>query len=324
MRHISSLVGAVALAAATLTPTWALAQDHYPSRAVTIVVPLAPGGGVDTIARMVAEKLSQSLGQPFVVDNKPGAAGNIGSEYVTRARPDGYTLLFNGNSHTVNPSLYKLRFNPRTDFTPIARVVETPQIMLIHSSVPANDLKEFLEYAKNNPGKLNYGSAGVGSPSHIAGELFKQKAGVDMTHVPYKGSGPATADLLGGQIQVLFSSLPSAVPHLAGGKVKAMGVSTVKRSRTAPDIPTLAEAGVPDYRMDTWFGLLAPAGLPDDIRDKLASELVNITSDPAFQKAILDAGMEVAVNTPDEFSKMLDAEFDYWPKFIEQTGIMAE
>lgn len=324
MRHISSLVGAVALAAATLTSTWALAQDHYPSRAVTIVVPLAPGGGVDTIARMVAEKLSQSLGQPFVVDNKPGAAGNIGSEYVTRARPDGYTLLFNGNSHTVNPSLYKLRFNPRTDFTPIARVVETPQIMLIHSSVPANDLKEFLEYAKNNPGKLNYGSAGVGSPSHIAGELFKQKAGVDMTHVPYKGSGPATADLLGGQIQVLFSSLPSAVPHLAGGKVKAMGVSTVKRSRTAPDIPTLAEAGVPDYRMDTWFGLLAPAGLPDDIRDKLASELVNITSDPAFQKAILDAGMEVAVNTPDEFSKMLDAEFDYWPKFIEQTGIMAE
>src|SRR5690606_21548699 len=221
----------------------------------------------------VADKLSQSFGKTVIVDNKPGAAGNIGAEYVSRAQPDGYTLLFTGNSHTVNPSLYNLRFNAQTDFTPIARVVETPQVLLVHSSVPASNLKEFLQYAKSNPGKLNYGSAGVGSPSHIAGEMFKLAAEVDMTHVPYKGAGPATADLLGGQIQVLFSSLPSAVPHLDGGKIKAMGVSTAKRFKTVPDIPTIDEAGVPNYRADTWFGMFAPAGLPDATRDKLANEL---------------------------------------------------
>ncbi len=325
MRHLRSLAITIAIAALVSIPPAVNAQEPaYPTRTVTIVVPLSPGGGVDMIARLVADKLSQSFGHPFIVDNKPGAAGNIGAEYVVRAQPDGYTLLFTGNSHTVNPSLYKLRFDTQKDFTPIARVVETPQVLLVHSSVPANNLKEFLQYAKDNPGKLNYGSAGVGSPSHIAGEMFKLAAGVDMTHVPYKGAGPATADLLGGQIQVLFSSLPSAVPHLAGGKIKALGVSTAKRFPTVPDIPTIDEAGVPNYRADTWFGMFAPAGLPDRIRDKLANELATITADQAFQKEILDAGMEAAVNTPQEFNKMLDQEFKDWPVIIEKTGIKAE
>src|SRR5690606_10551901 len=168
---------------------------------------------------------------------------------------------------------YQHHCDTQQEFSPVARVVVTPQVLLVHSSGPAKNLKEFLQYAKDNPGKLNYGSAGVGSPSHIAGEMFKLAAGVDMTHVPYKGAGPATADLLGGQIQVLFSSLPSAVPHLAGGKIKALGVSTAKRFPTVPDIPTIDEAGVPNYRADTWFGMFAPAGLPDRIRDKLANEL---------------------------------------------------
>jgi len=325
MHGLYGLAGSIALASAIGIQTTAAAQENnYPSRTVTIVVPLAPGGGVDMIARLMADRLSQSFGQSFIVDNKPGAAGNIGAEYVARTQPDGYTLLFTGNSHTVNPSLYTMRYDAKADFTPIARVVETPQILLVHSSVPANDLKDFLQYARANPGKLNYGSAGVGSPSHIAGEMFKLAAGVDLTHVPYKGSGPATGDLLGGQIQALFSSLPSAVPHLDGGKVKALGVSTSRRFETIPDVPTIDEAGVPGYRVDTWFGMLGPAGLPDAIRDRLAQEMATITADPAFQKVVLDAGMETSVNTPLEFADMLNREFAEWPDIIEKTGIKAE
>lgn len=300
------------------------AASTYPERAVTFVVPLSPGGGVDAIARLLAAQLSETLQQPFLVENRPGAATNIGSEYVARAAPDGYTLLFTGNSHTVNRSLFTLRFDAQKDFTPITNVVESTQVLLVHRSVPASNVAELIALARQMPGQLNYGSAGVGAPSHIAGAVFEHLAKIDMTHVPYKGAGPATNDLLGGQIDILFSSLPSAVPHFSGDRIKPLAVSSAQRFPAVPDLPTLAESGVAGYNVGTWFGLFAPAGLDTGIRDKLASTIANVLAKPEVVDTLAKQGMIPIGNSPADFAAQLDAEFAFWPAFVQETGIQAD
>ncbi len=314
------------LACASLVPT-TYANDAvaaYPDRAVTFVVPLAPGGGVDAIARLLAAELAETFDQPFIVENRPGAATNIGTEYVAQAAADGYTLLFTGNSHTVNRSLFKLRFDARDDFTPITNVVESTQVLMVHRSVPANSVAELIELARAQPGQLNYGSAGVGAPSHIAGAVLEHLAQIDMMHIPYKGAGPATNDLLGGQIEVLFSSLPSAIPHFSGERVKPLAVSSAQRFPAVPDLPTLAESGVEGYDVGTWFGLFAPAGLDTEIRDRLASEIANVLTDSDLVAALAKQGMIPVGSGPEAFEEQLEAEYAFWPRFVQDTGIQAE
>ncbi len=313
------------LASAAMVVTSAAAQGtDYPARPVKIVVPLAAGGGVDVIARLMAERLAFSLKQPFVVENRAGGSGTIGTEYVARSPGDGYTLLFTGNNHTLNPSLFKLRFDAHKDFMPISHTVNTYQILLAHPSTGISTVADLIRVAKASPGKLAYGSAGSGTPGHVAGVVFEKMAGVSLTHVPYKGAGPATNDLLGGQIQLLFSSLPSALPQVAAGRVKALGISSAERSALAPALPTIAEAGLPGYRQITWFGLLAPTGTSEAIRRKLSEEIAEILKQPEVKQILQRNGMEAVGSTPVKFGEVLDAEFIAWPAFVKDTPIQVD
>ena len=238
------------------------AQD-YPNRPIRFIVPYPPGGGTDVVARIMNEALAAELGQPIIIDNRGGAAGNVGTDVAAKAPADGYNILFTLSSHTINPKLYdKLPFDVERDFVPISLAAMIPQILVVHPSVPANNVQELIALAKANPGKLNYASVGTGSPGHIAGELFKIKTGVDIVHIPYKGGGPAVIDTIGGQVQLLFVSMPAAWQHVKAGKLKAIAVASAKRSVAAPEVPTIAESGVPDYAVESWYGAFAPAKTP--------------------------------------------------------------
>lgn len=296
----------------------------YPARPVKIIVPLAAGGGVDAIARLMADRLSASLKQPFVVENRAGGSGTIGAEFAARSAADGYTLLFTGNNHTLNASLFKLRFDAKKDFLPISHAVNTYQILLAHPSVGVSTIPELVRAAKARPGQLAYGSAGAGTPSHVAGVVFAKMAGITLNHIPYKGAGPATSDLLGGQIQLLFSSLPSALPHVEAGKVKALGISSATRTPLAPQLPTIAEGGLAGYQQVTWFGLLAPAGTPEAIRLKLSNEIAGILKQPEVLKVLQHNGMEAVGSTPAAFGELLDKEFAAWPEFVKDTPIQVD
>src|SRR5437764_10960493 len=255
---VVTLVAAVLGLAASMP---SLAQD-YPNRPIRFIVPYPPGGGTDVVARIMNEALAEALGQPIIIDNRGGAAGNVGTDVAAKAAPDGYTILFTLSSHTINPKLYdKLPFDVERDFVPISLAALSPQILVANPSVPANNIRELIALAKAQPGKLNFASVGTGSPAHIAGELFKLKAGVDIVHVPYKGGGPAVTDTLGGQVQLAFVSIPAALQFVKAGKLKALAVTSDKRSLAAPDIPTIAES-VPDCIVNSWYGALAPARTP--------------------------------------------------------------
>ena len=252
----------------------AAAAQTYPTRPIKFIVPYPPGGGTDVVARILTEPLTAELGQTIVIDNRGGAAGNVGTDIAAKAPADGYTILFTLSSHTINPKLYdKLPFDVERDFVPISMAALIPQILVVHPSVPANNVQELIALAKANPGKLNYASVGTGSPGHIAGELFKLKTGVDIVHVPYKGGGPAVTDTIGGQVQMLFVSMPAAWQLVKAGKLKAIAVTSAKRSQTAPDVPTIAESGVPDFVVDSWYGALAPAKTPPAIVARLNAAL---------------------------------------------------
>jgi len=323
MRAVSTVIRAVALSLA-LAATAALAQD-YPTRPIHMIVPYPPGGGTDIVARVITEPLGQALGQPIIIDNRGGAAGNVGTEAAARATPDGYTMLFTLSSHTINPKLYaKLPFDVEKDFVPIGLAANIPQILVANPSLPANNVQELIAYAKANPGKLNFASVGTGSPGHIAGELFKLKTGVDIVHVPYKGGGPAVTDTLGGQVQLLFVSMPAAWQFVKAGRLKAFAVTSDKRSVVAPDIPTLAEAGVPDCVVNSWYGALVPAKTPPAAVAKLAAALAKVVQSSDVKERLLLQGAEATTSTPQEFDALIRDELAKWDYVIRAAKIKPE
>jgi len=296
----------------------------YPTRPVRIVVGLAPGGAADILARLMAQWLSERLGQQFVVENRTGAAGNIATETVVRAPPDGYTLLLVLTANTINATLYeKLNFNFLSDIAPVAGLFRVPHVMLVHPSVPANTVPEFITYAKRNPAKLSFGSAGNGSTMHVAGALFNTMASINMLHVPYRGGPPALTDLIGGQVQVLFSTLPDTIETIKGGKVRALAVTTVTRSGVLPDTPTVGEF-LPGYAVSTWNGLGVPRNTPVEIVAQLNREINEGLADPKIKARLADLGAAPMVLTPSEFGKLVADETEKWAKVIRAANIKVE
>lgn len=300
----------------------AASAQAYPDKPIRMVVPFPAGGTTDILARAVAQKLSESLGQQMIVDNKPGAGGNIGAQEVARAAPDGYTLVMGTvGTHAINPSLYKkMPYDHVKDFAPVSLVASVPNLLVVHPSVPVNSVKELIAYVKANPGKLNFASSGNGTSIHLSGELFKTMTGVQMTHVPYKGSAPAVTDLLGGQVQLMFDNMPSALPHAKGGKLKPLAVTSAKRFPGTPDIPTIAEAGVPGYEASSWFGVLAPAGTPKEIVNKLSTEIAKALKTPEMTKRLEEQGAQAVGSTPEEFAAHIKAETAKWAKVVKESG----
>ena len=312
--------GAAALSAASRI-AWAQA---YPSRPVSLVAGFAPGGGVDITARLIGQWLSERLGQQFVIENRPGAAGNIGTEAVVRARGDGYTLLLVGSFNTINATLYdRLNFNFIRDIAPVASVMRYPYVMVVNPSVPAKSIPELIAYAKANPGKLNMASPGTGTGDHIAGELFKMMTGVNMVHVPYRGAAPALTDLLGNQAQVMFPSMPSSIQNIRAGQLRALAVVTATRSDMLPDIPTVAEF-VPGYEAGSWYGVGAPKATPAEIIDKLNKEINAGLADPKIKARLANLGGDVLALSPADFSKLIADETEKWGKLIRTLNIKAE
>ena len=296
--------------------------DDYPAKPIRFVVPYPAGGPLDTVARLLGQKVSESMKQPVIVDNRPGAGGNIGADFVAKAAPDGYTILMGAvATHAINPTLYgHIPYDPVADFMPITQVASTPNVLVVNPSLPAKSVREFIAYAKANPGKLNFGSGSTGSAGHLAGELFKTMAGVAMTHVPYKGAGPAMQDLVAGQIQLMFDNLASSFGQIRAGKVRALAVTTAKRTSLAPDLPTIAESGLPGFDINTWFGVFAPAKTPQPIVDRLHAELTRALAMPDVRQKMVDLGAEPVGSTPAEFAAYIRSERDKYARVIKASG----
>ena len=301
------------------------AADTYPSRPIRMIVAYPPGGGTDIVGRMMAQKLTEALQQNVVIDNRGGATGNIGTELAARSNPDGYTLLMgNVAPNAINVSLFnKLPYDPVKDFSPVSLVAITPNILVVNPSVPVKSVKDLIALAKAKPGALNYPSAGVGSSSHLAGELLKILARIDMVHVPYKGGGPALIDTISGQMQIMFATMPAAMPHVRSGKVRPVAVTTEKRSQTLPDLPTIAET-VKGYEASTWYGLLAPAKTPAAIVDRLHRDTVKILAASDTREKLGAQGFEPVGGTPTEFAAYIKSEITKWGRVIREAGIKAE
>ena len=309
---------------ALLASTTVIAQPAtYPTKPIRIVVAYTPAGATDILARTIGQKLTEAWGQAVIIDNRPGANGNIGSEYAAKATPDGYTLLMvTAGTHGINPGLYrKLGFDAVKDFAPVSLVAMVPNVFVVNNAVPAKDLKEFIAYAKANQGKLNYGSPGNGSTAHLSMELFKSMTGIQMVHVPYKGSAGVLADLIGGQIVVTMDNMPPYVPQVKAGKIRALAVSPARRSPALPDVPTVAEAGVPGYDSGAWFGLVAPANTPKDLVAKLSREIARILKLPDVSARLADLGAESVGGTPEQFSAHIKAEIAKWAKVIRDANV---
>jgi tripartite-type tricarboxylate transporter receptor subunit TctC len=325
IRHIPSrrlaLAAVATAAAASLLPLTAGAQA-YPNKPITIIVPFSAGGTTDILARIVGQALTAELGQSVVIDNRAGAGGNIGGQMAARAAADGYTLFMGTvGTHAINESLYKkMPFNPIKDFAPLTRVANVPNLLVAHPSQPFKTVQEMIAYAKANPGKLNFGSSGSGSSIHLSGELFKSMAKVDMVHIPYKGSAPAVNDLLGNQIAIMFDNMPSAISHVRAGKLRPIAVTTAKRSPELPDVPTIAEAGVPGYEATSWFGLFAPAKTPAPIVAQLNKAIVKVLNQPDVKQKIADQGGDIVSETPEQFAAFIKAETAKWGKVVKESG----
>ena len=315
---------ALAAIAGAMFATGAPAQD-WPSKPIRMIVPYPPAGGTDVVARILTEPLAAELGQPIVIENRGGAAGNLGTDIAAKAAADGYTFLFTLSSHTINPKLYdKLPFDVERDFVAIGRAASIPQLIAVHPSVKANTIQELIALAKSQPGKLSYASVGTGSPSHIAGELFKLKTGIDMVHIPYKGGGPAVTDAIGGQVPVLFVSMPAAWQHVKSGRLRALAVTSDTRSVVAPDLPTLAEAGVADCVVNSWYGAFAPAKMPPAIVQKLNAALVKVLQMPEVRDKLLLQGAEAAPSTAAELETVVKDELRKWEMVIRDAKIRPE
>jgi tripartite-type tricarboxylate transporter receptor subunit TctC len=315
IHRLSLCVLLVALATGT-------SAQPFPSKPIRIVVPFPAGGTTDVLARAAAQKLTDTLGQPAVVDNRPGAGGNIGAELVAKSPPDGYTLLMGTvGTHAINPALYpKLPYDHMRDFAPVILVAGVPNVLVVNPALPVNSVQELVAYAKANPGKLNFASSGSGTSIHLSAELFKTAAGLAMTHVPYKGSSPALMDLIGGQVQLMFDNLPSALPQIRGGKLKALAVTSPERAPALPDVPTIAESGFPGFEASSWFGLLAPAGTPQPTIAKLNAEVAKWLASPEAKEKLLAQGANAAGGTPEDFAKHIAAETAKWQKVVKESG----
>jgi len=302
------------------------AFGQYPTKPVRIIVPYPPGGTTDILARLVAKGLTEKFGQTFVVENRPGASGAIGSQAVAKSPPDGYTLVMGTiSSHGINSALYKsLPYDAVKDFAPVTNVASTPNVIAVNPSLPAKNLNELLKLAREKPGKLNFGSTSQGGSPHMSAELLKMMAHVELVHVPYKGAGPMLTDLIGGQIEIGFDNLPSTMSHIKSGKVRAIAVTTTKRWPGAPEIPTVAESGVPGYEVSGWFGLLAPAGTPKPVIDALYRAIADFLKQPDVAKQLLELGAEPAANGPDAFGRQIADEVQKWKKVVAATGVKAE
>jgi tripartite-type tricarboxylate transporter receptor subunit TctC len=320
-----SLLQAIAIAVAITASPAALGQEGYPQRPIRFIVPYAPGGGTDLTTRLIAQRLSERFGRQVVVDNRPGGAGNLGVELVAHSAPDGYTLLMAGLSFAVNVGLFSnLNFDPVKDFDAVALVATVPLVVVVHPSVPANSIGELIALARARPGQLNYASGGLGTANHMAGELFKYMAKVDMVHVPYKGGGPALADVVGGQVQLLFNTMTSTTGYLKSGKLRGLAVTGRSRSPEVPDLPTVAEAGLPGFEVSAWFGVMVPAKTPPAIVRRLNEEIVRVTRSPEAREQFAAQGAEPVGSTPQEFAAHVRGEIDKWTKVSRGAGIRAE
>ena len=318
--RVLSVVAVIAGLAATGD---ALSQaPAYPTRPIRLVVPFPPGGATDILARDVAQKLTEAWGQSVVVDNRPGAGGNIGAELVAKAAPDGYTLLMGTvGTHAINASLYaKMPYDHIRDFAPVILVASVPNVLEVNPALPVNSVAELIAYAKANPGKLNFASSGNGTSIHLSGELFKVMAGVQMTHVPYKGSAPAVADLISGQVQLMFDNLPPSLPQIKAGKLRALAVTSSARAPALPDVPTVAEAGLPGFEASSWFGVLAPAGTPPAIVARLNAEIAKWLATPEAKERLSKQGADAAGGSPEDFVKHIAAETAKWSKVVKDSG----
>jgi tripartite-type tricarboxylate transporter receptor subunit TctC len=318
---ISRLLALALLSVAAAGPT--LAAD-YPTRPVKWIVPYPPAGTTDVLARIVAQWLTEKLGQPFVIENRPGAGNNLGTEAVVKAAPDGYTMLLVNPANGINATLYKdLNFNVIRDIAPVAGIVRTPNVMEVTPSFPAKTVAEFIAYCKANPGKINMASSGSGTSVHLSGELFKSMTGCQMLHVPYKGAGPALTDLMGGQVDVIFDNLPSSVGHIKGGKIRALAVTSAERDPSLPDVPTVAET-VPGYEATAWFGIGMPKGTPKDIVEKVNAEVNRALADPKMRARLAELGGKPIAGTPEDFGKVIAAETAKWEKVVISSGAKVE
>ncbi len=320
-------LAAIAVGALLSIATGVSAQTTWPTKPVRIVVPFAPGGTTDILARAVAPELSKAFGQQFVVDNRAGAGGNVGAEIVAKSPGDGYTLLMGTvGTHGINKALYaKLPYDPQKDFAPITLVAGVPNVMVMNAdkakALGINSVNDFIKYAKANPGKLNMASSGNGTSIHLAGELFKSMTGTFMTHIPYRGSGPALMDMVAGNMDVMFDNLPSSMAQIKGGKLKALAVTSAQRSAAMPDIPTIEEAaGLKGFEASSWFGLLAPAGTPADVVSRIQQETAKALNSPAIKEKLLAQGAIPSGNTPAEFTRLIDAEHRKWAKVVKDSG----
>ncbi|MCU6616054.1 tripartite tricarboxylate transporter substrate binding protein [Achromobacter mucicolens] len=309
-------------AASALAFSSAAIADAYPTKPIRLIIPFAVGGSTDNLGRVLAARLSEKLGQQVVADNRPGAGGNIGTDLVAKASADGYTLLFaTEGTLGINPSLYKkLPFDPEKDFTPIAQFASVPNILVVNPKVQAKTVEELAAYAKSKPASLNMGSAGNGTTNHLSGELFQSMTGTSFTHVPYKGSGPAMADLLADQIQLMFDNLPGSLPHVKAGSLRALAVTSAKRSPLLPDVPTMAEAGVPGYDVEVWFGVAAPKGLPAQTLATLSKAITEISQEPATIEKILNIGATPLTSTPAEFGSRIQEARIKWAPIVAHSG----
>lgn len=320
------LMAAAGLALAFATPISgpAFAQSDYPNRPIRLIIPFPPGGSNDVVGRMIGDQLSKQLGKQVVIDNRAGAGGVIGTELASKEKPDGYTLLVISLAHAVNPWLYKLPYDPIKAFAPIGVMGSGPNVVVVHPDLPVKSIKELVELAKQKPGDIQYASAGIGSFQHLGGELFKLEAGIDMLHVPFKGGGPAMIDVIGGHTKVVFSSLVQTTPHIKTGKLRAIGVGSKERSKVLPDVPSVAEAGVPTYEAVNWWGIVAPAGTPKPIIDKLHAALTASQDSAEVEKQFAAEGAVVVKKSPTEFGAFMESEMKKWELVVKKGNIKAE
>jgi tripartite-type tricarboxylate transporter receptor subunit TctC len=317
-RFVPVTLALLALAAPALAQTW-------PARPVRLIVPFAPGGSNDIMARLIGQKLGERLGQQFIVDNRPGASGIVGTDAAAKSAPDGYTVLMMSLTLAVNPSLYaKLPYDTEKDLRPVSLVASAPLMLVVHPSIPAQTVTEFLAYARANPDKLNFGSGGAGTTPHLAGEMVKSMAGLKVTHVPYKGGGPALADLVGGQIQFMLENIPSTLPHVKSGRLRALAVTGAKRSPLVPQLPTLDEAGLRGFEIVGWNGLFVPAGTPPAIVAALHAETVKVLARPEVKERLATLGADGVGSSPDDFAAFVRAELEKWARVVREANIKVE
>ncbi len=315
-----------ALAVALLLPASIAAAQSYPAKPIRIIVPFPPGGIADLFARVIGQKFGETWGQPGVVENRPGAGGNIGAEIVAKSPPDGYTLVTGSiGTHAVNVSLFsKLGYDPIRDFAPVSLIMEAEGLLVLHPSVPARSVKELIALARSRPGQLSYASAGNGTAAHLSGELFKSMAKVDMVHVPYKGNVPAITDLIAGQTSLLFATMPTVLPQVQAGRLRALAVTSSSRSPAAPELPTIAEAALPGYSVTNWIGIFAPAGTPRDVVMKLNVETIRVMQAPDIRKRLVNEGAKFTPMSPDEFGTFVKAEMAKWARVVKEAGIRVD